>query len=813
MNGILERIFGVKDKMTSVGSVDFNWSAAWAAGRTALVLFLCIAAIIAAIAYYRRYQQTDRRRLQRVAAALRAIGLATLVVVLAQPTLQVQLVQRLRPQLLMLFDGSDSMNLPVTGTEEDGSSSDSAALADSEGDAGGTSSSVSDSGTDSTRPSSRLGNLQAVLDQSSEALNELASRCRLKAYVIKDDGELSELSVADDDLPDSESIDYGPRWAAQLQADSEVTAIGSAIEEIGYRHRGRMLAGLVVVSDFCENSGPPATALCDRIGAPVFTVGVGDREAIDASISVHSDLVIKKDEQRYVTVEVKQTGLTGSVALVQLYARRLGGLAGREDDDAMAMPIDRPYSVILADHPSSVQIPYRPTESGRFQLEARIDLLEGEIIEENNIASREVIVRDEAIKLLFVENQPTYEWRFVKEVFYRDRLVGREGFRTYLDSADADVARSSDTFLRILSPTRSEFFARDVVFISDVPPQLLTDSFQEMLVEYVSEFGGGLVVIAGPHDSARTLAGTRLAEMLPVVVSPSSRPRVGNFSPQLTPAAAHEDFMQLADRDQSNEEAWQALGRLPWYLPVERMHHQSIPLLVHPVDRCADGRSPQPIIAMRRYGKGQVVYLGMNEMWRLRRYYGETYYRRFWGQLMYRLGLSHALGSQKRFQLSTDRDTYRVGDEVRITVEAYSEDFRPLKMTELTGRMISHGQDGREETTEFTLPVGPVDTIFEASSARGTGRTNGRKISRASRFRLAPRFDSHRATGSDHIQIHPALEHLADCHSRPGDSARRVDGKEIRGPIMNDLSTLSSRLQRLRLVRVALAWIGVCRPC
>ena len=49
----------------------------------------------------------------------------------------------------------------------------------------------------------------------------------------------------------------------------------------------------------------------------------------------------------------------------------------------------------------------------------------------------DVTIHDKALKVLFVEYEPTWEWRFVKEVFYRDKLVGREGFRTFLRSADS----------------------------------------------------------------------------------------------------------------------------------------------------------------------------------------------------------------------------------------------------------------------------------------------------------------------------------------------------------------------------------------
>jgi hypothetical protein len=94
------------------------------------------------------------------------------------------------------------------------------------------------------------------------------------------------------------------------------------------------------------------------------------------------------------------------------------------------------------------------------------------------------------------------------------------------------------------------------------------------------------------------------------------------------------------------------------------------------------------LVAIRKYGRGEVVYVGFDETWRLRRKYGERYYRQFWGQMIHRLGLSHALGNQKRFVVQTDRQQYQVDDKVAITVEAYDADFEPLAADKLPDRLL-----------------------------------------------------------------------------------------------------------------------------
>src|SRR5207248_10455571 len=114
------------------------------------------------------------------------------------------------------------------------------------------------------------------------------------------------------------------------------------------------------------------------------------------------------------------------------------------------------------------------------------------------------------------------------------------------------------------------------------------------------------------------------------------------------------------------------------------------------------GKTPQPLIAIRKYGKGEVVYLGFNEMWRLRRRFGEKYYRQFWSQLIYRLGMSHALGPEKRFVSRLDQQQYRTDDKVTLSVEAYDENYEPLGDERLARRTLEG---------ELVAPGGGVEPV------------------------------------------------------------------------------------------------------
>ena len=51
----------------------------------------------------------------------------------------------------------------------------------------------------------------------------------------------------------------------QLRATGQVTALGSVLSEIEQQYRSRRLAGVVLLSDFAQNSGPAPLAIGPRI--------------------------------------------------------------------------------------------------------------------------------------------------------------------------------------------------------------------------------------------------------------------------------------------------------------------------------------------------------------------------------------------------------------------------------------------------------------------------------------------------------------------------------------------------------------------
>jgi len=699
-------LLGIAD-VRSLQAVDVSLSAEWAREHLFWLCLTSVVLVVASLAFYRRFQQHGSPAARSLLGVARGLLLVLLLVTLAAPVLRVSVERVRRPIVFLVFDGTESMalrdRLPAAERRELG---EATGALDAGSAAAASRSTMTGAAVDGAAvdevPLSRLEYLQALLrrDESNlvERLHDVGN-CRVEAFLFngRSTSQLRRLDAGEAGGP----LDAA-RLADALRADGQVTALGEAIDGIREQPGARDLAAVVLFSDFAHNSGPPPVGDGTRspagaLGKPIYTVGLGPAESIDLSIELATDPKMKRAERTVLFVKLRQSGLTGQAAEVQVTARPLDGAARASEDARDAAQVIGRRTVTLASAVESVEFPFTPETARRFEFAAEVRPLDGETVTDNNRSTRQLNVIDDYLRLMYAAFEPTWEWRFIKDVFHRDPLVGMPGFRTYLSSSDPRVRQTNILFLPTLTPRRSDFFANDVIFIGDLPGSALTSRFGEMVKEFVGEMGGGLVIISGPRFGPGELAGTPLADLLPVVVDRNARLRDDNaFRLRMSPQSSLYPFMQLGSNESENQRGWNNLGELPWYQPVAALHEQGVALAEHPTDKCADGKTPQPLIAIRRFGNGEVVYLAFDELWRLRRKYGDEYYRQFWSQLIYRLGMSHALGADKRFVAQVDRQEYRVEDRVTLTVQAYDENYEPLDENNLPEAAL---------TAEVTLPA------------------------------------------------------------------------------------------------------------
>ena len=109
--GTIGRLLG-HDDVSKIESARVSFGSAWAHTSPALVLFGCLGLTALTVWFYLRWQAFGHRPTRLLLAALRAISLSLLLLILADPTLELSLVSMPKPVLWLLLDGSDSMSIP-----------------------------------------------------------------------------------------------------------------------------------------------------------------------------------------------------------------------------------------------------------------------------------------------------------------------------------------------------------------------------------------------------------------------------------------------------------------------------------------------------------------------------------------------------------------------------------------------------------------------------------------------------------------------------------------------------------------------------
>ncbi|HEV3416456.1 MAG TPA: hypothetical protein VG056_06580, partial [Pirellulales bacterium] len=531
-------LMGVEN-LQSVDSARVSLASPWAQSGAAWALFGCAAMAAIAIVFYSRYQSSTRRKTLTILAASRAVLLALLFLILAEPVLKMEFTSRPRPLLYVLFDGTESMEIQDEMTDAERVRLAAAVGLDVAGGSDRANSvNANGSAIDAAPPGSptaRLSRIEyvkaLVAKQQDNLLSRLENRFRLQAFILDRPDGVRELKLAE---PQRRAID-SKLLVEQLTTKGQLTAIGAAFDDLAERHATSNLAGVVMFSDFGNNSGPApagtATSPVKKLGVPVYAVGVGPQAAVDLATDIEMPRQLKKAERQEIKVVLRQSGLDGRTAKIAVTARRK---AGTGDGESEVLQIGQ-REVQLFGPTVEQRFDFVPQFTGQFDFAADVERLEGEVVDQGNHSHREATVIDDFLRLMYVEFEPTWEWRFIKDVFHRDPLVGMKGFRTFLRSSDPKVRTTDPLFLPSLTPKRSDFLANDVIFLGDMPATGLSERFCDLACEFVTQFGGGLVIIAGPRFGPGQLEGTKLADILPVVVDSNARLRDDRpFRMQLT---------------------------------------------------------------------------------------------------------------------------------------------------------------------------------------------------------------------------------------------------------------------------------------
>jgi len=648
---------------------------------------------------------------------LRVAFLVLLIGVLLRPVLTLSLERKIRQTLLVLIDSSRSMAIADPRVMDEDIKR--AAIAKGHLDARkGLEQELEEGRAEEFKVLARTNVLQSVLsDETLNLLPELSEKFDLVTFTFGLSGQVRELQRArraqenDPNAPEAKLTLKDFPWIDDLGAVHSATAMGDSLRETLNRKRGQSLAGIWVISDGAHNTGVQPRTVGSELsnaGVPLYFYGVGITSPRDIIITeMDAPPAAFLEDELLVRVRVRSQGLAGENGQLIL---TLNGETVAEETVAFG-----------PDGEQQIPLRFKTNVAGDFELKASMAARDDETDPNNNEAARRLRVVDEKIKVLFVEQSPRWDFRYLHAVLTRDRRVEA---KTLLLEGDPALAREENTpYLESFPENKKDLFEYDVVVLGDVDPKRLTVTQMENLNEFVSRFGGAFVMIAGRKFSPHAYMDTPVADMLPVEFEKGTDGSGGEsiadkpIRVQLTALGKVDPMLNLVGEGEDSITLWDDLPPIYWVAQVDSKPGAEV-LMVDPNQETDHGKLP--IIARHRYGLGQVLYVGTDNTWRWRRNVGDLYYTRFWGQISQRMAQQRFIGADKRTQISLNSQNYMTGDRVRAYARLYQEGYEPFDEEEVSGVYTS--ADGRQSEVMLKVVVGQPGLFFGEFIAPAAGQ-------------------------------------------------------------------------------------------
>jgi hypothetical protein len=645
-----------------------------------------------------------------VLICLRAASIAVILVLLVKPVVNLMINEPIRQNLLVLLDRSQSMAL--ADKRETSADLQRAALAVGLSDP--------NEGLPAGSPSAAIAAQVRSLTRW-DLLEKLAANDRLALWPrLYRKSDLSFYGFGHDaaftgklEPPPGTALSAAgaARFFQNMVPNEPATAIGESLREILRETRSQPVAGVLLITDGGNNSGVPpveAALLAREDHVPLFIYGVGVASPPDLSVQdVEAPKVTFVKERAEIHARLHSQAITGKTVRATLK------VDGREVA-AQQVQIDHEGDYNLT-------FQFEPADPGDLKLEVSVPVLPEEAVADNNAATATLRVIDSKVNVLFIEQQPRWDFRYLLAYLERDR---RLAVHSVMINGEQGLDKVPDSpFLAGLPADREGIFRNQVIILGDVNPADLGYARMAIIREWVGT-GGGIIFLAGSQYDPTAYANTPLAALLPIVpIAAEGAAGVGgDRSPELVPLrltapGSTSPYLRMSPDAAANREIWDHFPGVRWTAPVARAKPGAEVLLVDPRPGRTGAGGPDPVFVTQPYGAGTCVYIGTDETYRWRSRIGEKYYSIFWGQIMQSLALQKLQDTSDLTQLRVEKQQYVVGDKIVIAGKVYRPGFEPLTVPALEATLTIRTRGAAGQPVSKTVPLN-----LSSTSAQGDYR-------------------------------------------------------------------------------------------
>ncbi len=490
----------------------------------------------------------------------------------------------------------------------------------------------------------------------------------------------------------------------EIQPTAPATHINDGLRQLVTETSDLPVGAVVLLSDGSENSLDGSGDLdLETIHAlrnrrlPVHTVGFGKEQAAH-DIELNDVRITSRamaGSRIPATVTFHQRGYAGSKAI----------LAIRDGDKTL----DSREVTLGADGATQVEtVFFSPGDAGVKSLHFSLGPLANEENVNNNAVSRLLGVTDDKRRILYVEGEPRWEYKFIRRAEDDDKIVQVASMLRTTENKIYRQGINDPTELANGFPVRPEdLFGYQGIILGSVEAGYFTPLQQELLREFVDRRGGGLLFLGGRFalgDGGWN--GSSLVDLLPTYL-PSSRNTFHRdpATVELTAAGSDSPITRLMDDPAKNIDRWKKLTYLMDYQDAGTAKPGAAVLI-----QMNAGARKLPLLVTQNYGRGRTAVMATSGTWRwqMSQPLGDPAHDLFWQQLLRWL----VLDSPGQVVVTAANHMLMDDGHIELSANVRDKEYMPAPDAKVTAHLI--GPNGVSVMLDMT-PAADNPGVFHAA--------------------------------------------------------------------------------------------------
>ncbi|HYL38853.1 MAG TPA: vWA domain-containing protein, partial [Bryobacteraceae bacterium] len=498
-----------------------------------------------------------------------------------------------------------------------------------------------------------------------------------------------------------------------LEPNKPSTRIGDSLKQLSAETSDLPIGAVVLLSDGGDNTGSIGADAINALRArhiPVHTVGFG-RERAQHDVELDDAVVAPRalaGSRLAAKITWHQRGYAG--AKINLTVRDVSAPQAK-------LLSSRTVAVGPDGNLQSETLMFDIGGAGARTLQIAAVPLPGEENTANNTLTRVVNVGSEPRRILYIEGEPRWEYKFIRQAEEDDRMVQitsmvrtsqnkiyRQGISDPKELADGFPARAED------------IFAYQGLIIGSVEAGYFSNAQQELIREFVDRRGGGLLLLGGQFALADGgWNASNLTDLLPTTLPTQAGtfhreadPKNGatHTVAELAPAGADSIITRLVDDPAANASKWK---QLPFLMDYEDPGTPKPGAAVLANMITPEGRK-LPLLVTENFGHGRTAIMATGGSWRWQMSLplGDTAHDLFWQQLL-RWLVSDTPG---HVTASVSAQMLLDNGAVTLNAEVRDQQYNPARDAKVEAHIL--GPSGVSALVEMT-PVPDSPGQFQAA--------------------------------------------------------------------------------------------------